>query len=100
MDRTESPSVWQQKIPPHNLTEIVDAAITLVNNPATTLAEILQIVKGPDFPTYGIIHGRSGIAEAYRTGRGRFMIACPPQPLRNMTKEEAGHHCHRDSVSK
>ena len=61
-------------IPPHNLTEIVDATITLVNNPATTLPEILKIVKGPDFPTYGIIHGRSGIAEAYKSGRGRFMM--------------------------
>src|SRR6201988_2575144 len=62
------------KIPPHNLTEIVDAAITLVNNPATTLNEILQIVKGPDFPTYGIIHGRAGIVDAYKTGRGPFMM--------------------------
>ncbi len=61
-------------IPPHNLTEIVDAAITLVNNPATTLPEILKIVKGPDFPTAGIIHGKAGIFEAYRTGRGRFMM--------------------------
>jgi DNA gyrase subunit A len=61
-------------IPPHNLTEIVDATITLVNNPAAQLPEILKIVKGPDFPTYGIIHGKSGIAEAYRTGRGRFMM--------------------------
>jgi DNA gyrase subunit A len=62
------------KIPPHNLTEIVDAAITLVNNPAATLPEILQIVKGPDFPTAAIIHGRSGILEAYKHGRGRFMM--------------------------
>ncbi|MCU1271997.1 MAG: gyrase subunit [Acidobacteriaceae bacterium] len=62
------------KIPPHNLTEIVDAAITLVNNPATTLPEILKIVKGPDFPTAGIIHGKSGILDAYKHGRGRFMM--------------------------
>ncbi len=62
------------KIPPHNLTEIVDATITLVNNPATTLPEILQIVKGPDFPTAAIIHGRSGILDAYKHGRGRFMM--------------------------
>src|SRR5881296_1382361 len=62
------------KIPPHNLTEIIDAAITLVNNPATTLPEILKIVKGPDFPTYGIIHGKAGIFEAYRNGRGRFVM--------------------------
>jgi DNA gyrase subunit A len=62
------------KIPPHNLTEIVDATITLVNNPSAQLAEILKFVQGPDFPTAGIIHGRSGIFEAYRTGRGRFMM--------------------------
>src|SRR5579863_3909138 len=62
------------KIPPHTLTEIVDATITLVNNPNAQLAEILKFVLGPDFPTAGIIHGRSGIFEAYRTGRGRFMM--------------------------
>ncbi len=61
-------------IPPHNLTEIVDATIMLVNKPDAQLAEILQIVKGPDFPTGAFIHGRSGIAEAYKTGRGRFMM--------------------------
>jgi DNA gyrase subunit A len=62
------------KIPPHNLTEIVDATITLVNNPSAQLAEILKFVQGPDFPTAGIIHGRAGVFEAYRTGRGRFMM--------------------------
>ncbi len=62
------------KIPPHNLTEIVDATITLVNNPTAQLAEILKFVQGPDFPTAGIIHGRAGVFEAYRTGRGRFMM--------------------------
>jgi DNA gyrase subunit A len=61
-------------IPPHNLTEIVDAAITLVSNPATSLPEILKIVKGPDFPTAGIIHGKSGILDAYKAGRGRFTM--------------------------
>src|SRR5690348_13780735 len=62
------------KIPPHNLTEIIDATITLVNNPGAQLPEILKFVQGPDFPTAGIIHGRAGIFEAYRTGRGRFMM--------------------------
>ena len=61
-------------IPPHNLTEIVDATIALVNNPATQLPDILKFVQGPDFPTAGIIHGKSGILDAYRTGRGRFMM--------------------------
>ena len=62
------------KIPPHNLTEIVEAAIMLVNNPATTLKEILKVVKGPDFPTGAYIYGRGGIESAYKTGRGRFVM--------------------------
>ena len=62
------------KIPPHNLTEIVDATITLVNNPDASLAELLKFVQGPDFPTAGIIHGRAGIVDAYKTGRGRFIM--------------------------
>src|SRR5215472_2486612 len=61
-------------IPPHNLTEIVDATVTLVQNPQTTLKEILKIVKGPDFPTVGFIYGRSGIEQAYTNGRGRFQM--------------------------
>ncbi|HEY2390555.1 MAG TPA: DNA gyrase subunit A, partial [Candidatus Angelobacter sp.] len=61
-------------IPPHNLTEIVEAAIMLVNNPATTLKEILKVVKGPDFPTGAYIYGRSGIEAAYTHGRGKFMM--------------------------
>ncbi len=74
------------KIPPHNLTEIVDATITLINNPNAQLAEILKFVQGPDFPTAGIIHGRSGIFEAYRTGRGRFMMRAKAA-IENTTKD-------------
>jgi len=61
-------------IPPHNLTEIVDATVALIQNPQTTLKEILKIVKGPDFPTGGFIYGRSGIEQAYTNGRGRFQM--------------------------
>src|SRR5437588_7961307 len=61
-------------IPPHNLTEIVNATITLVQTPQTTLKDILKIVKGPDFPTGGFIYGRSGIEQAYTNGRGRFTV--------------------------
>jgi DNA gyrase subunit A len=75
------------KIPPHNLTEIVDATITLVNNPNAQLPEILKFVQGPDFPTAGIIHGRSGIFEAYRTGRGRFMMRARAA-IENVTKDK------------
>ncbi len=75
------------KIPPHNLTEIVDACITLVNNPLATLADMMKFVQGPDFPTGGFIHGRSGIAEAYRTGRGRFMMRSKVA-IEHLTKEK------------
>src|ERR1700751_357515 len=75
------------KIPPHNLTEIVDATITLVNNPSATLAEVLKFVQGPDFPTAGIIHGRAGIVDAYKTGRGRFMMRARAA-IENLTKEK------------
>jgi len=61
-------------IPPHNLTEIVDATIKLVQEPNTSLKDILKIVKGPDFPTGAYIYGKSGIENAYKTGRGRFMM--------------------------
>src|SRR5450755_2754687 len=74
-------------IPPHNLTEIVDACITLVNNPHATLDDMLQFVQGPDFPTGGFISGRSGIAEAYRTGRGRFMMRAKAA-IEHVTKDK------------
>ena len=61
-------------IPPHNLTEIVNATIELVNNSAAGLLEVLRHVQGPDFPTGGFIFGKSGIAQAYTTGRGRFLM--------------------------
>jgi DNA gyrase subunit A len=74
------------KIPPHNLTEIVDATITLVNNPAATLPEILKFVQGPDFPTAGTIHGKAGILDAYKHGRGRFVMRARAA-IENITKE-------------
>nr|WP_106753167.1 DNA gyrase subunit A [Pannonibacter carbonis] len=61
-------------IPPHNLGEVIDAAIAIMANPAMTLNELLEIVPGPDFPTGGIILGRSGIRSAYETGRGSVVI--------------------------
>jgi DNA gyrase subunit A len=61
-------------IPPHNLTEVINATISLVNNPRGGLAEVLEHVQGPDFPTGGFIYGRATIAQSYRTGRGRFLM--------------------------
>jgi DNA gyrase subunit A len=61
-------------IPPHNLTEIVNACVAYIDNEAITIDEIMQHVPGPDFPTAAIIFGTAGIREAYRTGRGRVMV--------------------------
>ena len=61
-------------IPPHNLTEVVDGCLALMGNPALTIDELLPLIPGPDFPTGGIINGRSGIIDAYRTGRGKIYV--------------------------
>ena len=61
-------------IPPHNLTEVINACIEVLNNPNITIDELLEFIPGPDFPTAGIIHGNSGIREGYKTGRGRVVM--------------------------
>ncbi|MBO6566457.1 MAG: DNA gyrase subunit A [Pseudomonadales bacterium] len=61
-------------IPPHNLTEVVNGCLALIDNPELTVDELMEYVTGPDFPTAGIINGRGGIVQAYRTGRGRIQI--------------------------
>ncbi|MGA4446397.1 DNA gyrase subunit A [Ectopseudomonas chengduensis] len=61
-------------IPPHNLTEVIDGCLALMGNPELTVDDLMQYIPGPDFPTAGIINGRAGIIEAYRTGRGRIYI--------------------------
>lgn len=61
-------------IPPHNLTEVINACIALVDNPELSLDEIMEIIPGPDFPTAAIINGRAGIIQGYRTGKGRVVI--------------------------
>ena len=61
-------------IPPHNMSEVIDGVCTLIDNPEATLDELMQSIKGPDFPTGGIIMGRSGIRAAYATGRGRIAV--------------------------
>ena len=60
-------------IPPHNLGEVIDGCACLIDNPEATLDDLMEHIKGPDFPTGGIILGRSGIREAYHTGRGRII---------------------------
>ena len=61
-------------IPPHNMSEVIDGVCTIIDNPDATLDELMQSIKGPDFPTGGIIMGRSGIRAAYATGRGRIVV--------------------------
>tara|TARA_R100000306_G_scaffold60810_1_gene61738 strand:+ start:67732 stop:70305 length:2574 start_codon:yes stop_codon:yes gene_type:complete len=61
-------------IPPHNLGEVIDACLALLDNDDITIDELMEYVKGPDFPTAAIINGRAGIVEAYRTGRGRIYM--------------------------
>ena len=61
-------------IPPHNLKEVIDATIRVLDDPECTLSDLMEHIKGPDFPTHGIIMGRSGIRAAYATGRGRVVV--------------------------
>ena len=61
-------------IPPHNLTEVIDGCLALIENSELTVDQLMQYIPGPDFPTAGIINGRAGIIEAYRTGRGRIYV--------------------------
>ena len=80
-------------IPPHNLREVVDAVVRLIDNKVeedreTSIDEVLQIVKGPDFPTGGVIIGKMGIEEAYRTGRGKIKV----RAVTNIEPMENGKH--------
>ena len=72
-------------IPPHNLTEVINACVCVLENPDATLSDLMQHITGPDFPTRGIIVGRSGIRAAYATGRGRIVVRARTET------EEWGH---------
>ncbi|GAQ00291.1 DNA topoisomerase IV subunit A [Companilactobacillus pabuli] len=65
---------YATEIPPHNLGEVIDATVKMIDNPDITLDELMKIVKGPDFPTGGILQGKDGIKEAYQTGRGKVYL--------------------------
>ncbi|MEA4889282.1 MAG: DNA gyrase subunit A [Clostridiaceae bacterium] len=72
-------------IPPHNLAEVVDGVVMLIDHPDATVEELMTVIKGPDFPTAGTIIGQSGIREAYRTGRGRIVVRAKTdiEPMKN-----------------
>ncbi|GAA8318574.1 DNA topoisomerase (ATP-hydrolyzing) subunit A [Helicobacter pylori] len=74
-------------IPPHRIDEIIDALVHVLENPNTELDEILEFVKGPDFPTGGIIYGKAGIIEAYKTGRGRVKVRAKVHVEKTKNKE-------------
>ena len=67
-------SGYATNIPPHNLGEVIDASIYLINNPQATIAEICEIIKGPDFPTGGIVQGTNNIKDIFTTGKGRVVV--------------------------
>src|SRR3989344_1175338 len=73
-------------IPPHNLGEVIDATIKQIDNPEITAEEILQIIKGPDFPTGAVICGSNGIREAYSTGRGKILVRAKTEIEQNKNK--------------
>ncbi|GHP96347.1 DNA gyrase subunit A [Helicobacter pylori] len=74
-------------IPPHRIDEIIDALVHVLENPNARLGEILEFVKGPDFPTGGIIYGKAGIIEAYKTGRGRVKVRAKVHVEKTKNKE-------------
>ena len=75
------------KIPPHNLTEVINATILMIEKPTATLDEVLELVPGPDFPTGAYIYGRRGIKSAYETGRGQFTMRAKAA-IEHQTKEK------------
>ncbi|MGH8112737.1 MAG: DNA gyrase subunit A [Rhodanobacteraceae bacterium] len=79
-------------VPPHNMGEVIDAAVALIDDPALGVDELMQHVPGPDFPTAGIINGAAGIVQAYRTGRGRVLV-------RARTEIETNEHGHEAIIA-
>ena len=79
---------YATNIPPHNLGEIIDATILRIEKPNSTLEDIMAIVKGPDFPTGGIVEGIDGIKDAFTTGRGRVLVTSKTEFVKSKGKEQ------------
>ena len=74
-------------IPPHNPVEVIKACKEIINNPDLTLDDLIEIIPGPDFPTAGLIMGRSGIRDAYSTGKGSVIIRANVEILKSMNEK-------------
>jgi len=79
-------------VPPHNMGEVIDATVALIDNPELSIDDLMQYVPGPDFPTAGIINGAAGIVQAYRSGRGRVLV-------RAKTEIETSEHGHEAIIA-
>ncbi len=75
-------------IPPHNMTEVINGTVHLIDNPDASVEELMQFIKGPDFPTYGTIHGTSGIKRAYYTGKGKVTVRAKCEIIENKHRIE------------
>ncbi|WP_374076541.1 DNA gyrase subunit A [Bdellovibrio bacteriovorus] len=75
-------------IPPHNLGEVIDGCVHLINNPDCQLEDLMQHIKGPDFPSYGVIAGREGILQAYKKGRGIISLKAVAEIVQNKDRED------------
>lgn len=79
---------YATNIPPHNLIEIIDATVLLMDNPDATLDDVMEVVKGPDFPTGGIVEGINGIRESFKTGRGKIIVKAKYEIQQNKGKKQ------------
>ena len=83
---------YATNIPPHNLGEVIDATIKRIDSPNCRLDTILEIIKGPDFPTGGIVEGKNGIIDAFTTGRGKVIVKCKYEFCKEKSKEQIVIH--------
>ena len=79
---------YATEIPPHNITEVINATIYRINHPTCTLKEIMNIVQGPDFPTGGIVQGKDGFLEAFKTGRGKCVVKSKTEIVETKTGKQ------------
>ena len=79
---------YATNIPPHNLGEVVDATIMIIDNPDVTLDEVMEVIKGPDFPTGAIVEGDKGIRDAFETGRGKIIVTSKYELQRNKGRDQ------------